>query len=123
LDAVKNVVVPRVVTGLNVVLKNYRIADNFTDDKFKCRWETPETAGTNKDTYDPLYHNSKRIEEYLERVLNVLEISRLANIRELYRDCREKGDFGDRQMFVLAVQKGIDEKKIDYRGGIYSLLP
>ena len=124
LEAVKNVVVPRVVTGLNVVLKNYRIVDNFSQDRFKCLWKTPETAGTNKDTYDPLYHNSRKIDVYLERILTVLGKSKLANIRELYRECREQesGEYGDRQLFVLAVQRGLDEKKIDYRGGIYSPL-
>jgi superfamily II DNA or RNA helicase len=108
-------------TAQGTVLKNYRVGRNLNTSEGICIVDSQsnsskEETEVDESTHDPWYHAEDLVEKRLSEIIQ--EYGKRGT-KEFYLDDLRKDDDRDTDIFMTALQRGIDTNRLSYRGGMY----
>ena len=115
-----------IITCQGKTLKKYNVGKDLAASSKTCIVDTLTRVepGSDTSTYDPWRHSITGIDETVGAIVSILEAnhSRTMDINDIKAMLTKRNSVVDETIFLYALQKGIDQHRILYRGGVY-LIP
>lgn len=112
-------------TAQGTLLQRFKVAKNLSASLSTCIVDKTSNAaapGEDHSTHDPWYHAVDSIDRHLDTIFHAFrknhwEVMGFDDILPISRMLL--GDRFDERIFVFALQKGVESKQLQYRGGVY----
>ena len=113
------------ITAQGIKLDKYEVAKNLSASFGTCIVDSnPPKPGSDASTLDPWYHAPDAIDRHLDLVLHAFSSGKQSNLSYAELRSHTKSRMSptfDETIFGYALQKGIEDGKLEYRGGVYVL--